>query len=214
MSDPNETSAEQASDDSGTTQEQSAQEQSDVTAAAFAEAAEALSGSDADDSVNSNSTSGDDAADVLAKLEADRDQYRDAALRAAAELDNYRKRVAREAEQIARFSNQPLLLALLPAIDNLGRTVQAAEQTGNVADLIQGLQMILGQFDQVLSNHNAKPIPSVGEAFDPNLHEALQQLPSAEHPPMTVIQELEKGYMLHERVIRPGKVIVSCAPPE
>jgi molecular chaperone GrpE len=207
MSDPNETSAEQASDDSENTQEKS-----DFTAEAFAEAAEALAGSGSDDSQNSTSTSGGD--DLVARLEAERDQYRDAALRAAAELDNYRKRVSREAEQMARFQDLPLIRALLPAIDNLGRTVQAAEQTGNVTDLILGLQMILGQFDQVFTNHNAKPIASIGEMFDPNLHEALQQLPSAEHPPMTVIQELEKGYVLHDRVIRPSKVIVACAPPE
>ena len=207
MSDPIETSAEQAS-----AELENARNQGDATAEAFAEAAEALAGSDADDSVNSGTTSGD--GDIVAKLEAERDQYRDAALRAAAELDNYRKRVSREAEQVARFQDLPLLRALLPALDNLNRTVQAAEQTSNVSDLIQGLQMILGQFDQVFANHDAKPIASIGEAFDPNLHEAIQQLPSAEHPPMTVIQELEKGYSLHERVIRPSKVIVACAPPE
>ncbi len=180
-------------------------------AQAVAEAAEALAGSEGDDSLDSESNA---ASDDAAKLAAERDQYRDAALRAQAELENYRKRVAREAENSAKFLTLPLVRDLLPALDNLARTVQAAEQTGNVDDLIQGLQMIQGQFDQVFGSYSAKPIEALGQPFDPNLHEALQQMPSNEHPPMTVIQELERGYVMHDRVIRPSKVIVASAPAE
>ena len=180
----------------------------DEQAQAIAEAAEALAGSAGDDSLDS------EAGDEVAKVAAERDQYRDAALRAQAELENYRKRVAREAETSAKFLTLPLVRDLLPALDNLARTVQAAEQTGNVSDLIQGLQMIQGQFDQIFGNYSAKPIDCIGQAFDPNLHEALQQMPSDEHPPMTVIQELERGYVMHDRVIRPSKVIVASAPAE
>jgi len=180
-------------------------------AQAVAEAAEALAGSEGDDSLDSEANA---ASDDVAKVAAERDQYRDAALRAQAELENYRKRVAREAENSAKFLTLPLVRDLLPALDNLARTVQAAEQTGNVDDLIQGLQMIQGQFDQVFGNYSAKPIEALGQPFDPNLHEALQQMPSADHPPMTVIQELERGYVMHDRVIRPSKVIVASAPAE
>lgn len=180
-------------------------------AQAVAEAAEALAGSEGDDSLDSEVSA---AGDEVATLAAERDQYRDAALRAQAELENYRKRVAREAENSAKFLTLPLVRDLLPALDNLDRTVQAAEQTGKVDDLIQGLQMIQGQFDQIFGNYSAKPIDCIGQAFDPNLHEALQQMPSEEHPPMTVIQELERGYVMHDRVIRPSKVIVASAPAE
>ena len=180
----------------------------DEQAQAIAEAAEALAGSAGNDSLDS------EAGDEVAKVAAERDQYRDAALRAQAELENYRKRVAREAETSAKFLTLPLVRDLLPALDNLARTVQAAEQTGNVSDLIQGLQMIQGQFEQVFGNYSAKPIEALGQPFDPNLHEALQQMPSNEHPPMTVIQELERGYVMHDRVIRPTKVIVASAPAE
>jgi molecular chaperone GrpE len=180
----------------------------DEQAQAVAEAAEALAGSAGDDSLDA------EAGDEVAKVAAERDQYRDAALRAQAELENYRKRVAREAETSAKFLTLPLVRDLLPALDNLARTVQAAEQTGNVSDLIQGLQMIQGQFEQVFGNYSAKPIEALGQQFDPNLHEALQQMPSAEHQPMTVIQELERGYVMHDRVIRPTKVIVASAPAE
>jgi molecular chaperone GrpE len=185
--------------------------EADEQARAVAEAAEALAGSAGDDSLDCEL---DAASDEIAKVAAERDQYRDAALRAQAELDNYRKRVAREAETSAKFLTLPLVRDLLPALDNLSRTVQAAEQTGNVDDLIQGLQMIQGQFDQVFGSYSAKPIEALGQPFDPNLHEALQQMPSDEYPPMTVIQELERGYVMHDRVIRPTKVIVASAPTQ
>ena len=187
----------------------------DVTAEAMAEATEAIAGSESDDSVQQDAgteKSSDDSSD-LAAVQAERDDYLDKFQRVSAELENFRRRVQRESELSARYSSLPLIRDLLPALDNVTRTIQAAEQTGKIDDLLQGLQMIMSQFDQVFGNHSAKPIPAVGETFDPNLHEALQQIPTDEHPPMTIIQELERGYSMHDRVIRPSKVIVACAPP-
>ena len=145
---------------------------------------------------------------------AERDQYFDQWKRTQAELENFRKRSQRELELALRYSNVPLIRELLPALDNLARSIQAAEQTGNVEELLQGLKMIQAQFDQVFGSHSATPITAVGEPFDPNLHEALQQIPTDEHPPMTVLQEVERGYVLHDRVIRPSKVLVASAPPQ
>jgi molecular chaperone GrpE len=147
-------------------------------------------------------------------VEAERDQYFDQWKRTQAELENFRKRAQRELELALRYANVPLIRELLPAMDNLSRSVQAAEQTGNVEELLQGLRMIQSQFDQVFSNQSAQPIKTVGEPFDPNLHEALQQIPTDEHPPMTVLQEVERGYVLHDRVIRPSKVLVSTTLPQ
>lgn len=187
----------------------------DVTAEAMAEATEAIAGSESDDSVQQDGAAdnAESASDIEA-IKAERDHNLDKLLRVNAELENFRRRVQREAELSARYSSLPLIRDLLPALDNVARTIQAAEQTGKIDDLIQGLQMIVSQIDQVFGSHSAKPIPAVGEAFDPNLHEALQQIPTAEHPPMTIIQELERGYSMHDRVIRPSKVIVACALPE
>ena len=70
--------------------------------------------------------------------------------------------------------------------------------------------MTLKQLESILDKHEAKPIPGAGSPFDPNLHEAITQMPSADHPPMTVLMEVEKGYTLHDRVVRPSKVIVSA----
>lgn len=190
--------------------------EADVTAEAMAEATEAIAGSESDDSVQQDAsaeTSTDGSSDLEA-IKAERDQNLDKFHRATAELENFRRRAQREAELSARYSSLPLIRDLLPALDNVARTIQAAEQTGKVDDLIQGLQMIVAQVDQVFGSHSAKPIPAVGETFDPNLHEALQQVPTDEHPSMTIIQELERGYSMHDRVIRPSKVIVACALPE
>jgi molecular chaperone GrpE len=103
---------------------------------------------------------------------------------------------------------------LLPVLDNLKRALAAAETSKNVEDLLQGVSMVAKQLEDMLTRHSLEAIESMGKPFDPNLHEALGQVPSADHPPMTVIQELERGYTLHDRVVRPTKVIVSTGPPE
>lgn len=180
----------------------------ETLADAVAEAADAIA-EDADSSDTNDDVAGDGA-----DAEAQRDQYFDQWKRTQAELENFRKRAQREMELALRYSSVPLIRELLPALDNLSRSVQAGEQTGNVEELLQGLKMIQSQFDQVFTSHSAQPIKTVGEPFDPNLHEALQQIPTDEHPPMTVLQEVERGYVLHDRVIRPSKVLVSTAMPQ
>ena len=194
-------------------EENTAKTEVDITAEAMGEATEAIAGSESDDSVQQDASTETGSSD-LDRIKAERDQNLDKFQRVTAELENFRRRVQREAELSARYSKLPLIRDLLPAMDNVARTVQAAEQTGKLDDLLQGLQMIIAQFDQIFGSHSAKPIAAVGEIFDPNLHEALQQVPTDEHPPMTVIQELERGYIMHDRVIRPTKVLVACALPE
>ncbi len=149
----------------------------------------------------------------LEAARAERDELRNKWLRTEAELDNYRKRVQREAEELRKYQALPLARELLPGLDNLRRAIAAAETSKNIEDLLQGVSMVAKQFEDILNRHSVQAIESVGEPFDPNLHEALQQVPSADHPPMTVVQELEKGYTLHDRVVRPSKVIVSSGPP-
>jgi len=143
---------------------------------------------------------------------AERDANREQWLRSEAELENYRKRVHRENEEQFKFQSLSLARDLLPGLDNLDRAITAAEESGNVEDLIQGIRMVSQQFREVLSRHAIEAIPAKEQPFDPNLHEAVQQIPSADHPPMTVLEELETGYRMHERVIRPSKVLVSAPP--
>jgi len=137
----------------------------------------------------------------------------DQMLRARAELENVRKRAQKEQQEIRQFQSMSMIRDLLPPLDNLGRAIEAAAGSDSVEGLVQGVEMVRKQLADALARCSVKPIESVGKPFDPNLHEAVQQLPSADHPAMTVLQEVERGYTLHDRVVRPSKVIVSSEPP-
>jgi molecular chaperone GrpE len=144
---------------------------------------------------------------------AERDQYKDKWARAMADLDNFRKRVYREMDDERKYQSLPLLKSLLPVFDGLDRAVFAAAQSKNFDDLLNGVQLTVKQLESALAGHGVKPIVSLGQPFDPNVHEAISQAPSADHPPMTVLNDVERGYTLHDRVIRPSKVIVTIAAP-
>jgi len=146
----------------------------------------------------------------LQAASAERDENLNRFLRSQAELDNYRKRVQREREEERRYAPLPIVRDLLPALDNLHRALDSARNSSESGNLVQGVELVAQQIERVLSGHGVKAIAAVGEAFDPHLHEAVQQLPSDDQPSMTVLQELERGYTLHERVVRPSKVIVSA----
>jgi molecular chaperone GrpE len=155
-----------------------------------------------------------DAVTELDKLKAERDEMHANWLRAVADLDNYRKRSAKDLEEERKFRAMPVVRDLLPSLDNLRRTVAAAESATDVKGIVDGVQMVLQQVNTALGRHGVMVIESVGKPFDPNLHQAVQQMPSAEVPPMTVITEHEAGYLLHDRVIRPAMVVVSTAAAE
>lgn len=144
----------------------------------------------------------------------ERDQYKEKWTRALADLDNFRKRVYREMDDERKYQCVPLLKSLLPVFDGLDRAVFAASQSKNFDDLLNGVQMTIKQLEAALTPHGAKAIAAVGKPFDPNQHEAISQAPSTEHPPMTVLHDVERGYVVHDRVIRPSKVIVASQPAQ
>jgi molecular chaperone GrpE len=135
-------------------------------------------------------------------------------LRGQAELENARKRARRDLEEQRKYANLPLVSDVLPAIDNLGRAVEAAEQNENATGLLEGVKMVAMQIDSVLAKYNCRRVPAVGSDFDPNIHEAIAQEPSEEHPAGKVTRELLVGYQLNDRVIRPSQVMVSTGPLE
>lgn len=141
----------------------------------------------------------------------ERDQFKDKWTRAMADLDNYRRRIQREMEEDRKYAAMPLLKSLLPAFDGLDRAVQAASQSNNADELIKGVQLTIKQLETALNGFGAKVIHAADQPFDPHLHEAISQIPS-DKPPMTVLQDVERGYMLHDRIVRPSKVIVAKAP--
>lgn len=163
----------------------------------------------------SQSTDDVDAPTLAERLQAaiaDRDQFKDKLARAMADLDNFRKRVYREMDDERKYQSLPLLKSLLPVFDGLDRAVSAAAQSKNFDDLLNGVQMTIKQLETTLAGHGAKAIVAQGQPFDPNLHEAISQAPSTDQPPMTVLNDVERGYTLHDRVIRPSKVVVATAP--
>ena len=133
-------------------------------------------------------------------------------LRAMADMENLRKRSQREKEDLAKFGNETILREILPVVDNLERALEHAVQDKTNDGLLAGVQMTLDQFGKVLEKFNVAPIESVGEVFDPALHQAMGQQETEDFPANTVSQEMQKGYLLNERLLRPALVMVAKAP--
>ena len=130
-------------------------------------------------------------------------------LRQVAELDNVKKRNAREREEISRFANEALIKDLLPVVDNLERAVAHASGGGNGKPIVEGVEMVLKGLLDVLAKHGVTQISAVGQPFDPFKHEAMAQVESEGHEPNSVVEELHKGYTLHDRLLRPALVSVA-----
>jgi molecular chaperone GrpE len=145
----------------------------------------------------------------LQKLAAERDQYLDLAARTRAEFENYQKRMQRERELERKYAFGPIAESLLPILDNLDRAVSAARQAGETGPLVQGVAMVQAQFMELLKRNGVTRIEAEGKPFDPNLHQAIMQQPSADVDPNTVVQIVEHGFLNQDRVLRPAKVIVS-----
>jgi molecular chaperone GrpE len=148
---------------------------------------------------------------VLVKKDEEIKQLQDRILRQAAEMENTRKRLEREKVDGINFANECLIRELLPVIDNLERALQHGEKGSSSKDLLDGVRMTLKGFGDVLGKFGCTSFDSVGQAFDPNFHEAVMQQASSDCPEKTVLQELQKGYMLRDRLVRPAMVIVSKA---
>jgi molecular chaperone GrpE len=134
-------------------------------------------------------------------------------LRERADLENARKRHQRDREEAIRFANDRLLKEMIPVLDNLERAVGHCEQgTDDSQGLLEGVNMTISQFRKVLEAFGIKPINAVGEEFDPNLHQAMGHLESKDQAPNTVVSEFQKGYLLHDRLLRPSLVMVAKAP--
>jgi len=144
--------------------------------------------------------------------ERQRDEYLTLLKQTRADFENYQKRNARERESERKYAFFPLALELLPAIDNLERGIAAAKQAGDQGPLAQGVTGTHRQRLDVLKRDNVTPIEAQGQPFDPNKHQAVMQQPSADQPPGTVLQVLQQGFMIHDRVLRPASVVVSTAP--
>ena len=131
-------------------------------------------------------------------------------LRAQAEIENVRKRGRREYEDLLRYGEMNLLRDILPVLDNIERAIEASESTTDVETLREGFRMTASQIEKLLESHGCETIKTENEVFDPTVHEAISQQPGNCADPGTVIGVTSRGYVLHDRVVRPAQVIVAA----
>jgi molecular chaperone GrpE len=146
--------------------------------------------------------------DALDALRREKDALQDRLLRTAAEFDNYRKRVDKERRELAEFISAEVVGEFLPIIDNLERALAAASETD---PLRKGVELILKQMQDLLRKRGVKPIEALGADFDPNFHQAVIHEASSTHREGEVMEELQRGYLIGERLLRPAMVKVAKA---
>jgi len=191
------------------------EEETRVEAAAEAPAEEAAAEQEQSPADDEQPAAGGEASspeNELAAARAEAAANYDRYLRSVAELDNYRKRTVKMRSEAREETLRDVLLQIAPILDNLRRAL--GQDTEDAAALKQGVELISGQFSEVLKGYGLAEIAAAGQAFDPNRHEALAEVPSADCEPGTVMEEMEKGYTLNDKVVRPSRVVVSKASEE
>ena len=171
---------------------------------------------EANDQNNSEATEGeadqtgelDSSQEELNKLAAENEDLRNRLLRAQAEFDNFRKRTLKEKESDRKYKAQDIANDLLPVVDSFDRALQT-EVDEAAKSFAEGMEMVYRQLQDALEKHGIEKIETVGKEFDPNLHHAVMQISDSEQPANTVVEELQKGYALKDRVIRPAMVKVN-----
>ena len=165
-----------------------------------------------DSSEDSPDSTDQKALDPIEEAQKDAAHWKDLAARNQAELDNYRKRMAREKSDAIKFANASLLSELLPVIDSFQMGLSAAITEDPDSIISKGMEMVQKQLEEFLTSQGAVLISSVGQEFDPNIHEAISQESSDEVPSGHVISEIRKGFTLNDRLLRAANVIVSKGP--
>ena len=147
----------------------------------------------------------------IAELERELEDWRARAYRSAADMENLRKRFQRERDDLRKFGVEDLVKGLLTVVDNLERAIGHAEPDNPLAE---GVDMVLRQFVQVAAKHGAEPFDAAGQPFDPQIHEAMSQVPTNDVDPGTVVDVYQRGWNLHGRLVRPAMVTVSSPGPK
>ena len=168
-------------------------------------------GGESDQKTDPGGPAAPDAANTQNATGSEADDWREKFLRAKAEMANYQKRAEKDRSEAMRYAHAELARALLPIVDDLDRLIaSASEQKSSLAALVEGVRLSRENFLKVLQQFHVLPIEAHGQPFDPNVHQALMQQPSEQHEEHPIVlQEVARGYRLHDRVLRPAKVIVS-----
>jgi len=141
-------------------------------------------------------------------------QLKDLLMRRAAEFENYKRRVEQDSSGIIRLANEGLVLAILPIVDDLERSLKAGKENQDFGAFYKGVELIAQKMSKILESQGVRAFETVGAPFDVLLHDALMQTPRTDVPSATVLEEVQKGYFMNDKVIRHAKVVVSSAPPD
>lgn len=179
---------------------------------AVAPEAEPASASEGDAPAASEPALAPEADERVAEAEQRAREHREAALRAQAELENYRRRAAREMEQARKFALERVMNDLLDVRDSLERGVEAARaEQATIEQVVEGTELTFRMLEKLLTTHGLTVVDPLGEPFDPERHEAMSLVPTDEHAPDTVVTVVQKGFLLHDRLLRPARVLVAKA---
>jgi len=148
----------------------------------------------------------------LERVKKERDDYKNLYLRTLADFDNYKKKMEAEWRKTVDYSNERLILELLPVLDNFKRALEASENTEDIESLRKGVEMIYKQLMSILEKEGLKSFKTEGLKFDPRIHEAVSSVETKDVLPGIVVEELESGYFFKEKLLRPAKVSVSKEP--
>lgn len=185
------------------------QEQTDNTAEAGENTGENENENNSPADVENEEITEDNAESEEAKLKNDLDKLNNQYLRLAADFDNYRKRQVQEREALLKFGAEECMKKVLEVVDNFDRAINMVEKIDNIEKMKETFFVLGKQLNDSMAKLGLEQIKSVGEKFDPNLHEAVMQTPTNEYPEETIINELQKGYKLGEKVLRPAMVSVA-----
>jgi molecular chaperone GrpE len=152
--------------------------------------------------------------DEVEELKRQLGDKQDQLLRALAETDNVRRRAQRDKDDYVKYATESLIKDLVPALDNFDRALTAARTAGEARSVVEGVELIQRELLKVLERHGVTRYSALGQPFDPNRHEAVARVVSAQETPGNVVSEIAPGYLLHGRVIRPAMVAVAAAPDE
>jgi molecular chaperone GrpE len=156
-----------------------------------------------------------EALDELRKRAAESDELRNSLLRTQADYENSLKRLERTMSDRTEHAIEEFAAELLPVIDNLSLALQAAEQHDTVDQILEGVRIVEKQLFDALDRHGVTPIATEqGQEFDPNVHEAMTLIPTAEQAPNTIVQEVQRGFYIKKRLLRPARVLVSAPPAD
>ncbi|MBM2840268.1 MAG: grpE [Bacteroidetes bacterium] len=142
------------------------------------------------------------------------DTYKDQLLRKAAEFDNYKKRAEADYAMMVKYAGEALISSLIPILDDFSRSLKSGREVKEHESFFKGVEHIHTKFVKLLESHGLVPFESVGKPFDVNYHDALLQVPRSDVPPHTVVEEIERGYKLFDKIVRHAKVIVSTEPSD